>query len=63
MRGRKKEDDHRVERSHGEFMRGFALPSFVDPGKINAAHKDGMRRVTIGKREEAKPKQIEARVK
>jgi HSP20 family protein len=59
----KRENYHRLERSYGEFTRNFTLPSFVDTGKINAEFKDGMLRVTMPKREEAKPKQVEVKVK
>ena len=59
----KRENYHRLERSYGEFSRSFTLPSFVDGGKVNAEFKDGMLRVTMPKREEAKPKQIEVKVK
>ena len=59
----KRENYHRLERSYGEFSRSFTLPSFVDGGKVNAEFKDGMLRVTMPKREEAKPKQIEIKVK
>ena len=59
----KKENYHRVERRYGEFTRSFTLPNFVDPNKINAEFKDGVLRVTMAKREEAKPKQIEVKVK
>jgi HSP20 family protein len=59
----KKENYHRVERSYGEFTRSFTLPPFVDSGKVNAEFKDGMLRVTLAKREEAKPKQVEVKVK
>jgi HSP20 family protein len=59
----KKENYRRVERSYGEFLRSFTLPSFADPNKISADYKDGALRVTIGKREEAKPKEIEVKVK
>lgn len=58
----KKENYHRVERSYGEFLRTFTLPSFVDPNKINAEYKDGVLCVKITKREEAKPKQVEVKV-
>ncbi len=54
----KKENYHRVERSYGEFTRSFVLPNFVDPAKINAEFKEGILRVTMAKREEAKPKQV-----
>ncbi len=59
----KREDYHRLERSYGEFTRSFTLPNFVDSNRINAEFKDGMLRVTLPKREEAKPKQIEVKVK
>jgi len=59
----KKENYHRVERSYGEFMRSFTLPTFIDPNKVNAEFKDGMLHVTLAKREEAKPKQVEVKVK
>jgi HSP20 family protein len=54
---------HRVERSYGEFMRRFTIPSFVDANKVNAEFKDGALRVTLAKREESKPKQIEVKAK
>jgi HSP20 family protein len=49
---------HRVERAYGTFSRSFTLPSVVDAGAIKAEFKDGVLRVTMPKREEAKPKQI-----
>ena len=59
----KREDFHRVERSYGEFLRSFTLPTFIDANKILAEFKDGLLMVTLPKREEAKPKQIEVKVK
>jgi HSP20 family protein len=59
----KKENYHRVERTYGEFMRSFTLPQFVDPARINAEFKEGVLMLTLPKREEAKPKQIEVKVK
>jgi len=59
----KRENYHRLERSYGEFVRNFALPNFIDPSKINAEFKEGMLRVTLPKREEAKPKQVEIKIK
>lgn len=59
----KRENYHRLERSYGEFSRSFSLPNFVDVGKVNAEFKDGMLRVTMPKREESKPKQVEINVK
>lgn len=54
----KKESYHRVERAYGSFSRSFTLPSVVDTDKIKADYRDGVLRVTLPKREEAKPKQI-----
>jgi HSP20 family protein len=59
----KRENYHRLERSYGEFVRSFTLPTFIDPNQIQAEFKDGILRVTLAKREEAKPKQIEVKVK
>ncbi|HLG15039.1 MAG TPA: Hsp20/alpha crystallin family protein [Blastocatellia bacterium] len=59
----KRDNYHRVERSYGEFMRSFTLPQFVDSSKIIAEFKDGMLNLTLPKREEAKPKMIEVKVK
>jgi HSP20 family protein len=59
----KRENFHRVERTYGEFLRSFTLPTFIDTTKILAEFKDGLLRVTLPKREEAKPKQIEVKVK
>ena len=55
----KKESYHRVERSYGSFTRSFTLPSVVDQSAIKAEVKDGILKVVLPKREEAKPKQIE----
>jgi HSP20 family protein len=55
----KKENYHRVERSYGTFSRSFTLPSVVNQTGIKADFKDGMLKVILPKREEAKPKQIE----
>ncbi len=58
-----KEDNyHRVERSYGSFARSFSLPSTVDADKIRAEYQDGVLRITMPKREEAKPKQIKVSV-
>jgi len=69
LRGERKFDDevkrenyHRVERTYGAFARSFTLPNVVDTEKIKADYKDGVLRVTLPKREEAKPKQIQVNV-
>lgn len=59
----KKENYHRVERSYGEFTRSFTLPVFVNTEKVSAEFRDGILRVVLPKREEAKTKQIEVKVK
>ncbi len=58
-----RENYHRVERTYGEFMRAFILPAFIEPGNILAEFKDGLLTITLPKREDAKPKQIEVKVK
>lgn len=58
----KRENYHRVERSYGEFSRSFTLPAFADSSKVNAEYKDGVLRVSLAKKEEAKPKQIDVSV-
>jgi HSP20 family protein len=58
----KRENYHRVERSYGQFYRSFTLPPNVDPMAIDAKFKDGVLRLTLPKKEEAKPKQIEVKV-
>jgi HSP20 family protein len=59
----KKENYHRVERSYGSFQRSFTLPAAVKADKIDASYKDGILTVSLPKAEEAKPKQIEVKVK
>jgi len=54
----KKENFHRIERQYGRFVRSFTLPSTVDPENVNAEFNNGVLKVTIRKKEEAKPKQI-----
>jgi HSP20 family protein len=57
----KREGYHRIERSYGQFYRSFTLPPNVNPEAINAEFKDGVLRLTLPKREEAKPKQIQVK--
>lgn len=54
----KDENYHRVERLYGSFSRTFALPGTVDADKIDARYEQGVLRVILPKREEARPKQI-----
>jgi HSP20 family protein len=59
----KKENYHRVERNYGSFQRSFTLPTAVKNDKIDASYKDGVLIIALPKAEEAKPKQIEVKVK
>lgn len=53
---------HKVERSYGKFVREFALPTEVDPAKIEAEFKDGMLNIHLPKTAVEKPKPIEVKV-
>ena len=44
-----------VERSYGAFQRSLALPADADDGKIDAAFKNGVLKLAIAKKAEAKP--------
>jgi HSP20 family protein len=54
---------HRVERSYGKFYRSFRIPTGVDINNVDASYKNGVLNLTLPKMEEAKPKQIEVKVK
>jgi HSP20 family protein len=58
----KEESYHRVERVYGTFHRSFALPDSVDADKVRAELRDGVLEIRLGKREQAKPKQIQVSV-
>jgi HSP20 family protein len=58
----KRDSYHRIERSYGQFYRSFTLPPNVNAEAIKAQFKDGMLRLTLPKKEEAKPKQIEVNI-
>ena len=49
---------HRSERQAGSFRRAFELPSTVDPGKVEAIHKNGVLMLRLSKTSEAQPRQI-----
>lgn len=55
----KKENYYRLERSYGVFARSFSLPNSVDVEKIQASMKDGVLELSIPKKPEAQPKQID----
>lgn len=60
---KKEEKYHRVERAFGKYFRSFSLPKEIQPENITAEFKDGSLTVTVPKAEEAKPKEIEIKVK
>ena len=49
---------HRIERSYGNFVRSFAVPSSVDTESVQADYKNGVLTVTLSKKAAAKPRQI-----
>ena len=57
------ENYHYTERRFGKFSRSLEINSPVVEDKISAEFKDGVLTVTLPKAEEAKPKQIEVKVK
>jgi HSP20 family protein len=70
IRGEKKQEKetkesntHRVERSFGSFQRSFNLPGMLKGDSVEATFADGVLTISIPKAEEAKPKQIEVKVK
>jgi HSP20 family protein len=58
----KKENFQRIERYYGSFNRSFTLPNTVDPNSVQADYENGILKVTLAKRAEAKPKQIKVNV-
>jgi HSP20 family protein len=54
----KEENFHRVERRYGSFYRAFTLPTTVNTENIKAEYENGVLRLSLEKRAEAKPKQI-----
>jgi HSP20 family protein len=58
----KEENFHRVERRYGSFFRAFTLPSTVDPDSVSADYDNGLLKIKLGKKAEARPKQIKVNV-
>lgn len=54
---------HRIERTYGKFYRSFSLPEQIKYDQIDAEFSNGQLEITIPKSEEAKPKQLEIKVK
>ena len=53
---------HRIERSYGEFHRAFALPDSVDATKVQAALDNGVLKVTLPKKETARPRTVKVEI-
>lgn len=58
----KREGYHRIERSYGVFARSFTLPATLEADKATAEQKNGVLRIFVPKRAEAKPKSISVKV-
>ena len=58
----KEENFHRIERRYGSFVRSFTLPSTVSTEEVAALSADGVLSITLAKKPEAKPKQIEVKI-
>jgi HSP20 family protein len=58
----KEENYRRVERQYGSFTRNFTLPTTVDSEKVSATYDQGVLKIALPKKAEAKPKQIKVNV-
>jgi HSP20 family protein len=58
----KEENFHRVERRYGNFQRSFSLPNTVSTDNVTADYENGILKITLAKRAEAKSKQIKVNV-
>lgn len=54
----KNEQYHRIERRYGAFRRSFTMPASVDGTRVQAAYNEGVLKITLPQRAEAKPRQI-----
>lgn len=53
---------HRIERSYGSFQRAFSLPDTVEVDKVSAQFDSGVLKITLPKKEAAKPKSVKISV-
>jgi len=53
---------HRIERSFGEFVRSFQVPTTVDTEKVGADYKNGVLTISLPKKEAAKPRQVKVAI-
>jgi HSP20 family protein len=54
-----REQYHRVERGYGAFRRSFTMPATVDATRVTANYQDGVLTITLPRREESRPRQIQ----
>jgi len=54
-----REQYQRIERGFGAFHRSFTLPNTVDAARVSASYQDGVLTVTLPRREDTKPRQIQ----
>ncbi len=60
-REEKEENYHLMERRYGTFSRTVRLPAEIDVEKVDATYNQGILKIVLPKKEEAKPKQIEVK--
>jgi HSP20 family protein len=58
----KEENFHRIERRYGSFTRSFTLPNTVSTDDVKADYVNGILKIKLAKRAEAKPKQIKVNI-
>lgn len=58
----KEENFQRIERRYGSFARSFTLPNTVNTDNVKADYENGVLKIQLEKRAEAKPKQIKVNV-
>ena len=58
----KEENFHRIERRYGSFYRAFTLPNTLDSEKVQADYSNGVLKIRLAKKAEAKPKQIKVNI-
>ena len=58
----KEENFQRIERRYGSFSRSFTLPNTVETDNVQADYENGLLKIKLSKRAEAKPKQIKVNI-
>jgi len=59
----KEENYYRMERSYGSFNRAIPLPMEVESGNVNAEFKNGVLKITVAKKPEARRKAKKIEIK